>query len=92
MKRTWKPITAGILAIIAGVIGIGWGVIVGAGFIVLGILALIGGIHALRRRLWGLALSGAICAAALFPHVGRTALVLGVPAIIFVTLSKKEFK
>ena len=84
-------LTAGILAIIAGVVGIGWGIIVSAGFIVLGIVALIGGICALRRRLWGLALAGAICAAVLHPYIGRTALFLGVPAVILVSLGKREF-
>jgi hypothetical protein len=85
-------IIGGILAIIAGAIGIGWGAIVGAGFIVLGIVALIGGICALRRRLWGLALAGAICAVALRPYAGDTPLVLGILAVIFVSLGKKEFE
>ena len=51
-----------------------------------GIVAVIGGTFALRRRTWGLALAGAICA--LFPpHVA----ILGILAIIFVALSKDEF-
>jgi hypothetical protein len=54
--------------------------------LVLGVIAIVGGICALNRRVWGLALAGAICA--LFPpHVA----VLGILAIIFVALSKGEF-
>ena len=49
-------------------------------------VAVIVGTFALRRRTWGLALAGAICA--LFPpHVA----LLGILAIIFVALSKDEF-
>ncbi len=54
--------------------------------ILVGILALVGGIFALRRKIWGLALAGSMCA--LFPP---TAL-LGIPAIIFTVLSQEEFK
>jgi len=54
--------------------------------IVLGIVAIIGGIYALKRRVWGLALAGAICAL-LTPPFG----ILGLLAIIFVTLGKDEF-
>ena len=52
---------------------------------ILGILAIVGGIYALRRRIWGLALAGSI--AAFFP-----AWILGLPAIVFTALSKKEFE
>jgi len=45
----------------------------------------IGGIFTIRRQIWGLALSGAICA--LFPPYVA---VLGIPAIIFVYLSKGD--
>jgi hypothetical protein len=74
MERTWKPTTAGILLIIAGAIGVtpaavffafygmGWlGAIIGAPLIIGGIVAIVGGICALRRRVWGLALVGSIC-------------------------------
>ena len=46
-------------------------------FLVLGIVALIGGIYTLRRKVWGMALAGAI--AAFLPTS-----ILGVLAIIFV--------
>ena len=56
----------------------------GAALIVLGIIALIGGIMTLKRKVWPLALVGAICA--LFPVVP-----LGVVAIIFVIMGRKAF-
>ena len=92
----------GILTIIGGIImvaggtfatGIPWALIppatapagVVGGFIALGVFTLIGGIYALRRRRWGLALAGAICAT--FP-----AAPVGVPAIIFISITKREFE
>ena len=58
---------------------------IGAGLIAIGIMALIGGIFALRRKAWGFALAGAILA--LFPVIP-----LGVLAIIFVSMGKREFQ
>lgn len=104
MEKTWKPTTAGILTIIGGIIGIAvgaaatvgtsmlaymlgefaWLAGIGVGLLVMGIIALIGGIHALKRKRWGLALAGAIFA--MFPIVP-----LGILAIIFVAMGKKEF-
>ena len=51
---------------------------------VLGILSLLGGISALQRKRWGLALAGSI--ASMFGPV-----LLGTPALIFTALSKGEF-
>src|SRR5512136_2988455 len=51
---------------------------------VLGILSLIGGIYALQRKMWGLALAGSI--SSIFGPV-----VLGIPAVIFTAISKEEF-
>jgi hypothetical protein len=108
VKQTWMPTVAGILSIVAGAVellgGIGlsaastvlrpfWGMPgwlgAGIGFplIALGIVAIIGGIYSLKRMVWGLALAGAICAL-LLPHVT----VLGILAIIFIAVSKREFK
>lgn len=104
MGKTGSPKTAGILSIIAGVIGLisspimiaygslamleGWGgfYLFQAGFlfIIIGIIAIAGGIFALRRKIWGLALAGSICAIICF-------LFLGIPATIFVAQSKREF-
>ena len=53
--------------------------------IILGIVAIVGGVYALRRRIWGLALAGSICAL-----IGPW--LLGIPAIIFVAMGKNEFE
>lgn len=50
----------------------------------LGIVAIIGGVYALRRKSFGMSLAGAICA---LPTV-----ILGILAIIFVAASRKEFE
>ena len=104
MERTWKGTTAGILTIVGGVCGIAIGGVlttvggaflsgipgmeimagIGGGIIAIGVIALISGIFTLRRKSWGFALAGAILA--LFPIIP-----LGVLAIIFVALGKKEF-
>jgi hypothetical protein len=55
-------------------------------FIIIGIISIIGGIFALKRRLWGLSLTGAILA--LFPP---QIAVLGILSIIFVAMGKNEF-
>jgi hypothetical protein len=105
VKKTWKPTTAGILSIIAGAFGLFGGIGIGSlggylGYLtgmgglgaafgiplaVLGIVAIVGGAFALKRRVWGLALAGAICALFGFN-------ILGILAIIFVSMGKKEFK
>lgn len=57
--------------------------IIGGCLGVLGILAVVGGVSAMRRRSVGLWLTGAICA---LPSV-----FVGILAIIFVALGKREF-
>jgi hypothetical protein len=52
--------------------------------IILGVVAIIGGIFALRRRVWWLAVTGTIFALPCMP-------VLGTLAVIFVTLADQEF-
>ncbi len=119
MTKTWKPTTAGILSIIAGVIQVIGGLVVtviggavgalapqwwaggalasvpgmggimaaiGIPLIIIGIVAIVGGVYALKRRIWGLALAGAICAV-----IGPWG-ILGVLAIIFVAMGKGEFE
>lgn len=54
--------------------------------LLLGVGAIVGGSCAVRRRMWPLALAGAICA--LFPP---QLTILGVLAIVFVVLGKDEF-
>jgi hypothetical protein len=116
MQKTWMPMTAGILDIIAGGFGLIAGLVlliigaVGSNFmayyvpqippatlvviflciavplIIVAILAIVGGIYALRRKIWGLALAGSI-AAFFIPW----AWLLGIAAIVFTALSKNEF-
>ena len=50
---------------------------------VLDIVAIIGGISAIKRKRFGLSLAGAVCA---LPSV-----ILGILAVIFVALGKREF-
>jgi hypothetical protein len=112
MERTWKPTVAGILDIVAGVIGVlaGIGVaiwaqimglvagayipglpsdvvfsLIGVPLIILGVVAIVGGIFSLRRRIWGLAYAGGICALLL-------TFILGILSITFVSLGKGEFE
>jgi hypothetical protein len=60
---------------------------IGIPFAILGILAIVGGVYALRRKVWGLALAGSI--SSLFSiHL----FFLGIAAIVFTALSKNEFE
>ena len=61
-----------------------WSIIVGGILLVLGIIAIVGGVSAIRRKSFGLSLTGAICA--LIPLN-----LLGLLAVIFVSLGKREF-
>ena len=107
-RRSGLLTAGGVLAIISGVLGIIWGLVVvvlgawgaaaveegwvlgvmyipmGIVGIILGILAIVGGRRALALKSWGWALAGGICA--LF--CGG---VLGILALIFVAVSKRDF-
>jgi len=61
-----------------------WLTVIGGLFLVLGIIAIVGGISAIKRKSFGLSLAGAICA--LIPLN-----LLGLLAVIFVALGKREF-
>jgi hypothetical protein len=61
------------------------GVVIGIILGILGIIAIAGGISAIKRSSFGLSLAGAICAFIPF-HL------LGLLAIIFVSLGKREFE
>jgi hypothetical protein len=65
-----------IMAIIYGGIGLILALI--------GVLAIVGGVYALKKRHWLLALAGAIAGTVTF-------FPCGIPAIIFVSLGKEEF-
>jgi hypothetical protein len=58
--------------------------IVAVPVLILGIVAVIGGVYALKRKSFGMALAGAICA--------LPAVILGILAIAFVALSRKELE
>ena len=68
--------------------------------IIVGTVAIVGGIHALRRDIWGLALAGAIALLAsavwgILPGLPIALVGLGIPgivAIVFVALGKGEFR
>jgi hypothetical protein len=62
------------------------GLALGIILLILAIIAIVGGVFAIRRKVWGMALAGAICS--LVPH---PAMVLGIPALIFISMSKDEF-
>ena len=54
-------------------------------FFIIGVLALIGGIYALQRKTWGLALAGAVASTVYWFFVG-------IPTIVFIAQSKDEFE
>ena len=60
-----------------------WQTIIGGLFIAMGIVAIAGGVSAIRRKSFGLSLAGAI---SVIPSVH-----LGILAVIFVALGKREF-
>jgi len=81
---------AGMMAdLIPGFPGASFLALIAVPGIILSIVAIVGGIYAIKRRAWGLALAGAICAL-LFtvPFLGW---ILAILAIIFVSLGKSEF-
>ncbi len=120
MEATWKPIVAGILNIITGIINLfGMFVVIGlltafgggilsivriadmmpiwlSGMVhgvliimaillaVLSSLPLIGGVYAIQRKAWSLALTGSVVAILSIPP-------LGIVATVLVSLSKSEF-
>ena len=52
--------------------------------LIVGLLAILGGIYSIKRSAWGLALAGSICGTLLTWF-------LGIPAIILTMVSKREF-
>src|SRR5258708_29992013 len=105
--RTWKPAAAGVLSIVVGAFicefqtgkairahSLTWPLAIGVALTeALGVVAILGGIGALRRRAWPLALAGAICAV-FPPHFYGKLIwtpVLGILAIVFVVRSRSEF-
>jgi hypothetical protein len=80
----WPILNQHILRLFSlGYVPTGW-VITGAFFVILGIVAVVGGISAIRRKRFGLSLAGAICA--------LLSGLMGILAVIFVALGKGEFE
>jgi len=65
----------------------------GVPLLVLGIIAIVGGISAIRRKSFGLSLVGAICAlpSALIGILNIICVPMGILAVIFVAVGKREF-
>jgi hypothetical protein len=65
----------------------------GVPLLVLGIISIAGGVSALRRKSFGLSLAGAICAlpSGLMGILNIICVPMGVLAVIFVALGKREF-
>ena len=104
----WMPVAGGILCIISGALGLLSRLallllssllalhISGPAFrilsiifsfsVVFDILAIVGGVFALRRRNWGLSLAGAIST------LLAGSWLFGSLSIVFISLSRKEFK
>ncbi len=61
-----------------------WFMVMGVPLLVPGMLAVVGGVSALKRKSFGLSLAGAICA--------LLSGLLGMLAVVFVSLSRKEFE
>jgi hypothetical protein len=60
-------------------------IIIGISHVLIGALAIVGGVFALRKKHWGWALAGAIGGTIVF-------LPCGIPAIIFIAQGKAEFQ
>ena len=104
MNRTRKQTIVGILNAITGILGSITGAVIfflantgseglkippvflvaGVILTVLAILSLVGGLYTFHGRKWSLALTGAVCSAIVFP-------VIGIPAIILISLARNEF-
>ena len=94
----------GIRSSLFGWVDLIWLINLGVPLLVLGIVGIVGGVSAIGRRIFGLSLAGAICA---LPSVifavplgwaigvgingAVTSLILGILAVIFVALGKREF-
>ncbi|MFC2024142.1 hypothetical protein ACFLTJ_00985 [Chloroflexota bacterium] len=83
----WGPGAADVSGMIGGAMGDAalWVMIAAIIVLVFGIIALVGGISAIKRRRWGLSLAGSILSLFIMP-------ILGILAIIFVSLGKGEFE
>ena len=63
----------------------GMGIAFGIALLVIGVLAIVGGVYALRLKAWGLALAGSIGAVITGP-------IIGLLALIFTVLGREDFR
>ncbi|UCE98327.1 MAG: hypothetical protein JSV74_03110 [Dehalococcoidia bacterium] len=101
MHKTWKPVVGGILSIVSGAVFIVAGILIltaeweeaplialafGSATLFVGsIMPIVGGIFALKRKLWILALLGSIFTLLGFPFTG-------IPTLVLILMSKDEFE
>jgi len=87
-----------IVGIIWAIVGFvfwftGWlGALMGGPMIILSIIAIVGGVFAIRKKAWGFALAAAICAFIVGLPLIVPAILLGIPAIVFTALGKGKFE
>lgn len=74
-RKTWRPTAAGILCVITGAVDVFLALFFLPNALV-GAISIAGGIYALRRRIWGLALAGSISS-----FLGSA--ILGIVVILF---------
>ena len=70
----------------------GLGALIGAPMIVLSIVAIAGGVFAIRKSAWAFALAAAICGFIVGLPLIVPAILLGIPAIVFTALGKRKFE
>ena len=63
----------------------GMGIAFGIALLIIGVLAILGGVYALRLKAWGLALAGSIASVITGPDIGLLAL-------IFIVLGREDFR
>lgn len=108
MRNKNMAVAGGILSIISGVIGMAWlGLAwgVGGGFwfgeefwvcvviqLVLSSMAIIGGIFAIGRRMFAVAIIGAICAIMAGGLLFGFTMIMGILALILIVIAKDSFQ
>jgi hypothetical protein len=66
--------------------------VMGGVMVVCGVLAIVGGSYALKKKRFGLALAGAICSIFATATLCGLGIVLGITAVVLVAISKSKFK
>ena len=74
-----------ILSAIGSIVGVPHAGVLAIPLIVFGIVAVVGGVFAIQRKAWPMALIGSICAL-MWPYT-----LLGILSIVFVSIAKREF-